>query len=128
MKKRIKDYTNEEFSKLSIEEKTKFFDTENEKEYELQLKTRDEIYPNYTFNEKVSFWSGRLHQQMRWSEEDGEDPYSIYTPEWYKSTKDFEPDFDKIMDEVFSKYWGTGADWSREEYLKRIYRRSYCRE
>lgn len=24
------------------------------------------------------------------------------------------------MDEVFSKYWGTGADWSKEEYLKRI--------
>ena len=77
-------------------------------------------YINKTLNDKVIYWSGRLHQQMRWQVESGLDPYSIYTPKWYQSTKKFEPDFDKIMDEVFSKYWGTGADWSKEEYLKRI--------
>ncbi len=105
---------------MSIEEKNRLFDIELEKEQEKDMKLRYEIYPNYTFQEKVSFWSGELHQSMRWSVEDGEDAYSIYTPEWYKSTKEFEPDFDKIMDEVFEKKWGTGADWSKEEYLKRI--------
>lgn len=78
------------------------------------------IYPNYSFQEKVKYWSGRLHQQMRWQAESGLDPYSIYTVEWYNSTKQFEFRFDEIMDEVFSKYWGTGADWDKDEYLKRI--------
>ncbi|GFD80260.1 hypothetical protein KUL118_31220 [Tenacibaculum sp. KUL118] len=62
----MKDYTDDEFSKLSLEEKIRLFDLEAEKEYQKQIKLRDEIYPNYSFQEKVSFWSGRLHQQMRW--------------------------------------------------------------
>ncbi|WP_271729860.1 hypothetical protein [Aquimarina algiphila] len=81
---------------------------------------KDLDYINKSFKEKTKYWSGRLHQQMRWQVESGLDPYAIYKPDWYQSTKEFEPDFDKIMDEVFSKYWGTGADWSKEEYLKRI--------
>ncbi|RKF03585.1 hypothetical protein C8N26_1975 [Tenacibaculum lutimaris] len=88
------------------------------------LKKRPDLnkqsYIDKTFIDRVIYWSGRLHQQMRWQVESGLDPYSIYTPEWYQSTKKFETNFDKIMDEVFSKYWGTGADWSKEEYLKRI--------
>ncbi|MGG8495176.1 hypothetical protein ACQY1Q_02060 [Tenacibaculum sp. TC6] len=91
------------------------------------LKKRPDLnkqsYINRTLIGKVNYWSGRLNQQMRWQVESGLDPYSIYTPEWYQSTKEFEPDFDKIMDEVFSKYWNTGVDWSKEEYLKRITRR-----
>ncbi|WP_271785348.1 hypothetical protein [Aquimarina algiphila] len=116
----MKDYTNEEFSKLSEEEKSRLFDIEREESDNERLHFEKIIYPSYSLDEKVKFWAGELHQSMRWSEEDGEDPYAVYTADWYKSTKEFEPDFDKIMDEVFSKYWGTGADWSKEEYLKRI--------
>ncbi len=120
MKKKMSDYSHEELLKLSTKELSELFDLERENRYEKSLSSGEEKYLNYTFQEKVSFWSGELHQSMRWSVEDGEDPYSIYTLEWYKSTKEFEPDFDKIMDEVFEKKWGTGADWSKEEYLKRI--------
>lgn len=88
------------------------------------LKVRPDLnnpsYLNNDYANKVSYWSGRLHTQMRWQSESGLDPYSIYSKEWHLSTKKFEPNFDEIMDEVFSKYWGTGADWSKEEYLKRI--------
>ncbi len=120
MNKKMKDYTNEEFSKLSDKEKSKLFEIEREESAKELLHFEKVIYPNYGFDEKVKFWSGELHQSMRWLVEDGEDPYVIFTPEWYKSTKDFEPELDKIMEEVFSKYWGTGADWSKEEYFKRI--------
>ncbi|WP_369049338.1 hypothetical protein [Tenacibaculum sp. UWU-22] len=41
----MKDYTDDEFSKLSLEEKTRLFDLEAEKEYQKQIKLRDEIYP-----------------------------------------------------------------------------------
>lgn len=120
MKKSINDYTHEELLKMSNDKLSKLFEEERKKEQKKGVKLRDEIYPNYTFQEKVSFWSGQLHRQMRWQVESGLDPYIIYSPEWYQSTKEFEPDFDKIMDEVFDKKWGTGADWSKEEYLKRI--------
>ena len=108
---------------LSEEERLRYL-KEIEEENDIQKKQNrnfeENIYPNYSFQEKVSYWSGELHQQMRWQAESGLDPYSIYSTKMYQSTKEFEPDFDKIMDEVFSKYWGTGADWSKEEYLKRI--------
>lgn len=85
-------------------------------------------YINKQFTDKVTYWSGRLHQQMRWQAESGLDPYSIYTANWYQSTKEFEPDFDKIMDEVFEKYWDTGTDWSKEKYLQRIGKPHLVRE
>lgn len=80
----------------------------------------EQVYPNMTFEEKVKYWSGTLHTQMRWQAESGLDEYAIYTPEWYQSTKTHEPQFDKIMEEVIRKYWGVGADWDEQEYYKRI--------
>ncbi len=88
----------------------------------INLERRDDLnnqtYNNQTFDEKVKYWSGRFHQQMRWQGESGLDEYAIFSPEWYESTSKFEPDFDKIMDEVFEKYLGTV--WSKYEFLKRI--------
>ena len=75
-------------------------------------------YPALSFDERVKHWSGVRFRQMRGQKESGLDPYAIYTKEWYQNVKRNEPDFDKIMNVVFSQYWKDA--WSREEYLKRI--------
>ncbi len=76
-----------------------------------------ETYANYSFDQKVSHWSGSLHRSMRWNGESGYDEYAIYSPEWHAAVLEIEPEIDRIMDEVFTRWRGT---WSKAEYLKRI--------
>ncbi len=119
--KRISDYTHTELLNLSPTELSALFDIEREIENEKALKFENKEYPMFSFDEKVKFWSGNLHRQMRWQAESGLDPYAIYDLDWYKSVKEKEPYIDAIMNEVFDKYWSsTGGEWSKEEYLKRI--------
>lgn len=78
-------------------------------------------YPIFSSEEKIKFWSGSLHRDMRWQAESGLDPYAIYNVDWYNEVKKIEPDIDFIMDEIFNRYWSsTGGQWDKEEYLKRI--------
>ncbi len=118
--KRLKDYTQDEFSKMTDEEIDKLMEFERGENFKEELRFKQVEYPNYSFEKKVKFWGSTLHRNMRWLEEDGDDPYSIYSLDWYRSVKEKEPNIDDIMKKVISKYWGTGADWSKEEYLKRI--------
>jgi len=77
-------------------------------------------YPSLSFDDKVAFWSGSLHRQMRWQAESGLDPYAIYNAQWYNDVKKIELNIDSIMNHVFDRYWSsTGSEWSKEEYLKR---------
>lgn len=83
----------------------------------------EEKYPAFSFEDKARYWSGTLLRQMRWQGESGLDQFYFYTPEWYESVKEIEPDFDKIMDEVFDKYWkGYWHDdsWNKYKYYQRI--------
>ncbi len=121
MKKDFKDYSHEELLRMTNEEISILFNIEEEKENQGRLHFEKNEYPKFSFDEKVKFWSGALHQQMRWQVESGLDPYSIYDLNWYKLVKEREPNIDSIIDTVFEKYWSsTGAEWSKEEYLKRL--------
>jgi hypothetical protein len=121
MKKKIEDYSHAELLNLSTDELSGLFDIEREAEDKKRIHFEFEEYPNYSFEEKVKFWSGTLHRQMRWQVESGLDPYAIYDEEWYKTVKITEPSIDSIMDEVFAKYWSsTGGECEKVKYYKRI--------
>jgi hypothetical protein len=121
MKKKISDYSHEELLKLSTDELSRLFDIEREDEDKKRINFESNEYPKFSFEEKVKFWSGNLHRQMRWQVESGLDPYAIYDEQWYKEVKITEPNIDLIMNEVFAKHWSsTGGKWEKEEYYKRI--------
>lgn len=79
---------------------------------------KGEVYQKMTFSQRVTFWSGILHSQMRSQVEAGLDEYRIYSPEWHSLMLKIDPDFDKIMEEIFSQKWNDV--WSKKEYEKRI--------
>lgn len=76
------------------------------------------IYTAYSFDERVGFWSGVLHRQMRWQPESGLDPYAPFSRLWYEDIKEKEPNIDKIIDLAFEKT--LSWEWSKEEFLRRI--------
>jgi len=91
------------------------------KENKKAVEKSENEYKLLTYEERVKYWSGTLHREMRWQAESGLDPYAIYTSEWYKRIKTIEPEIDSIMDKIFSSQWNTtGGEWSKEEFLKRI--------
>lgn len=121
MKKPLKDYTHEELLKLPIEEVSKLFDIDEEQNLIKRSGLSEEEYHKLGFNEKVKYWSGELGRQMRRDLEEGIDPYSIFSLDWYEEVKTIEPDVGLIMDTVFSKYWSTtGVDWDKNIYNLRI--------
>ena len=75
-------------------------------------------YLAFSFDEKVEYWSGNLFRQMRWQQESGLDPYAIYDLAWYMNIKITEPEFDKIIELVFSKHWKN--IWDISEYRRRL--------
>jgi len=76
------------------------------------------VYPKYSLEQKISYWSQMLNQQMRWQSENGLDEYKIFNKEWYESIKQMEPDLDKIIAISFEKF--LSWQWNYQEYLKRI--------
>lgn len=109
---------------VSETQKMKYLQEINE-EYKVQQRNINDfetnIYPAYTFEERVTYWSGVLYQQMRWQEEEGLNPYDIYNLQWYEYVKNKEPDFDEIMDTIFTTCWNTSeTNWSKEKYLEAI--------
>lgn len=117
MNKKIKDYTHEELLQLSNDELSTLLDIEMKVSVEKRFDFEKEEYPNFSFNEKVKYWSGVLYRQMRWQVESGLDPYAIYDSKWHEIKKQ-EPEIDKIMDCVFDEYWN--GEWSKVEFAKRI--------
>lgn len=77
-------------------------------------------YQKKPYSEKVKFWSGNLHQQMRWNGESGYDEYAVFSKQWLESTKGFEPQIEKILDDVIEKYWKNYWDVKKiKEALKK---------
>jgi hypothetical protein len=82
-----------------------------------RLKFWKEVYPKFSFEEKVSHWAGTLDRRMRWNADSGADEYAIFSAKWYATTKEDEPDIDRIIDSIFETHW---KDRNKAEYLKRI--------
>lgn len=77
-------------------------------------------YQKKTYSEKLKFWSGNLHQQMRWNGESGYDEYAVFSKKWLESTKKIEPLIEQILDDVIEKYWRNYWDENKiKEALKK---------
>ncbi|MCI4669208.1 MAG: hypothetical protein MRZ79_13820 [Bacteroidia bacterium] len=92
----------------------------------LKLKMEDEArkkkaYSDYlkkNQEERVRYWSGQLHQQMRWNGESGLDEYAIFTKNWLEEVRKFEPNIESILEQVFSKFFK--GYWDIEEIRSRL--------
>lgn len=64
-----------------------------------------EEYKTLSQEDKLKYWSGTLHQEMRWNVESGIDAYAIFSKEWLQKIKIFEPNIEELLKEVIEKYW-----------------------
>jgi len=60
-------------------------------------------YPKKTLDQKVNFWAGSLHQQMRWNGESGLDEMAVFSKEDYILWKKREPNIDRLLPDIISK-------------------------
>lgn len=78
----------------------------DEAEQEAQQKEEKFIkytYPAMSLNEKIGYWSGIIHRNMRWQGESTGDEYAgMFTREWYEACLKFDPQFDQIFRDVIS--------------------------
>lgn len=74
-------------------------------------------YPAMSRSERVSYWLSSTHRGMRAQGEATGDEYSEFSPGWYTSARQAEPDFDAIFREVVARL-GFSFDWA--EYQRRI--------
>jgi hypothetical protein len=75
-------------------------------------------YPLLTRDEKIRHWSGTLHRQMRWNEESGYDPYSIFSSEKLVEILKIEKDFIEFLDVILNDHW-TGQ-WNDAKIKKKL--------
>lgn len=75
-------------------------------------------YPSFTKEEKIRYWSGSLHRQMRWQAESGLDPYDIYSLETLADIKKVENDFVEFLEIIFAAWWK--GEWNELEIKKRL--------
>jgi hypothetical protein len=59
-----------------------------------------EKYNKMTFEEKVKYWSGRLHSQMRWNGESGVDEMAVFSKADYEIWKKYEPEIDELLPHI----------------------------
>ena len=77
-------------------------------------------YQVKSYDAKVKFWSGNLHQQMRWNGESGLDEYAVFSKEWLEEAKKIEPKIEQILEDVVKRYWRNYWDIDKiREALKR---------
>ena len=76
-----------------------------------------EEYPKKTFDQKVSYWSGSLHRQMRWNVESGFDEMAVFSKSDYECWKEKEPLIDTILVQVI-KILNLNAEEVYEELKK----------
>jgi len=74
-------------------------------ESEIQKEKALEQYLNKSYEDRVKYWSGSLHQQMRWNGESGVDEYAVFSKAWLSEVKKYEPRIEEILDDVMDKYW-----------------------
>jgi len=83
-----------------------------------QQKEAFQAYLKPTYDEKVAYWSGQLHPDMRWNGESGVDEYDVFSKEWLTSTRELEPQIDRILEDVFETKWK--GYWDVEEIRRRL--------
>lgn len=64
-----------------------------------------EKYKTLNQEERITYWSGTLHQEMRWNVESGIDAYDIFSKEWLEEVRTIEPNIEQVLKEVIEKYW-----------------------
>jgi len=62
-------------------------------------------YLKKSYEDRVKYWSGNLHRQMRWNAESGFDEYTVFSKAWLDEVKKHEPLIERILDDVIKKYW-----------------------
>ncbi len=62
-----------------------------------------EEYPLKSSEEKIDFWAGNIHRQMRWNAESGFDEMDIFSKADYENWKLKDPDIDQIIYSVIKK-------------------------
>jgi len=91
---------------------------ERDKKYKESEKIFWDIeYPKKSVDEKVTFWTGNIHRQMRWNGESGFDEMAIFSRKNYESWKNLEPNFDVLLPEIIKKL---GSWVSSEEVYRKI--------
>ncbi len=61
---------------------------------------REERYNKMIFEEKVKYWTGRLHSQMRWNGESGVDEMAVFSKADYEIWKKHEPEIDELLPHI----------------------------
>jgi hypothetical protein len=84
------------------------------------IKSLPKSYQKFSSVEKIKYWSETLNSSMRLQAEKGLDEYAVFSKDWYASFKNFDPDVDHILEQVFLIFDQNMWDWSKTEYLKRI--------
>ncbi|MBE2206754.1 MAG: hypothetical protein IAE84_04160 [Saprospiraceae bacterium] len=62
-----------------------------------------EKYPKMTLEQKINYWSGSLHQQMRWNGESGFDEMAVFSKADYELWKQHEPRIDSLLPAILEK-------------------------
>jgi len=65
-----------------------------------------EEYPTLSRDEKVKYWAGGMFRSMRDQEESGLKVYAIYSKEWLKDTLIKEPDFLRMLPNIYNTWGG----------------------
>ena len=60
-------------------------------------------YAQMSFEEKVTYWSASIHQQMRWNNESGVDEMGVFSKQDYDYWKSQEPDIDLLLPHIIQK-------------------------
>ena len=97
-----------------MEDKT-YFESMTKELEEAQNRFWDEEYPNKTFEEKVSYWSGSIHRIIRWTNESVTSGTCTFDKNWYLSCKEQDPNFDELLPYILDK-----LNYDRETFYKTL--------
>ncbi len=117
MKKKL---TSAQILNLSKEEFIKYMKEIEEDNYSKMNKLEFPNYENLDLEGKADIWCSELNTYMRNQASSGLDEYLLFTPNWYKTMKRLDPEFDLVMELVFEKFKRYQWEWNKDEYLKRI--------
>lgn len=77
-------------------------------------------YPKKNLEEKVKYWAGDLFRYMRWQEESGNNPYSIYSKNWLSETLKLEPDFLEMLPKIYNLWGGMFDAGKVDRIIKKL--------
>ncbi len=64
-----------------------------------------EEYKTLNREERIDYWSGSLHQEMRWNAESGFDEYMVFSKKWLEEVQTIEPNIEELLKEIIEKKW-----------------------